>query len=72
MNGVLPVASSSVSYGVTAPSSLVTVFALRIDVDDARADAQLDVVAAVPLERIEDDLVGAFSPASTDDSRIRL
>ena len=56
----LPVASSSVSYGVTLPSSPVTVFADRIDVDDADADAKVDLVAPIPLERVDDDVVGAL------------
>ena len=56
----LPVASSSVSYGVTLPSSPVTVFSAAIDVDDADADAQIDVVAAIPLERVDDDVVGGL------------
>ena len=50
----------------------MTVLARRIDVDDADADAQVDLVAAIPLERVDDDVVGAFSPASTDESITRL
>ena len=46
MNAQLPVASSSVSYGVTLPSSPVTVLASAIDVDDAHAERAADVVAA--------------------------
>ena len=49
MNALLPVASSSVSYGVTLPSLPVTVFAVGVDVDDADADAQVDAVLLVPL-----------------------
>src|SRR6185436_11960133 len=32
----------------------------RIDVDDADADVQIDLVARVPLARMNDDVVGGF------------
>ena len=54
----LPVASSSVSYGVTLPSAAVDGLLPRIDVGDPHADPQLDAVLAVPLERVQRDLVG--------------
>src|SRR5215471_5411296 len=49
LNAELPVASSSVSYWVTLPSSPVTVFA---------SASTSDLVLLVPVERVQRDLVG--------------
>ena len=54
----LPVASSSVSYGVTLPSCAGDGLLRRIDVGHPHADAQPDAVLPVPVERVERDLVG--------------
>ena len=43
--------------GVTLPSLPVTVLAIRVDVNDPNADAQVDVVALIPLDGIQDDVV---------------
>ena len=54
----LPVAISSLSYGVTEPSSPVMFRARRIHIDDAHAQAQADAVLLIPFERIDRDVLG--------------
>ncbi len=56
----LPVASSSVSYGVTLPSSPVTVLA-RGSTSTMRTPTRRSMsLLAIPLERIDDDVVGGL------------
>ena len=68
----LPVASSSVSYGVTVPSCAVTVFATGSTSVTRRRRAgwmPLRWYQSSGLSAMSSD---AFSPASTDESRMRL
>ena len=58
---MLPVASSSLSNAVKLPSSPVTVMVHRVDIDDANAEPQTDIVLLIPIEPIERDLVARLS-----------
>ena len=60
MKALLPVARMSLSYGVTPPSSPVTVCASRIDVGDADAEPGLDAVGSIPVDVVKHDLVGGL------------